>query len=154
MATPLFVFNALSFMTDVPFLFWVVASLWCSLRGFRLGRARWVLAGSACAALAFLTRQLGLALPVVANAQVWPSAGWWQGFGNNELNTLITTAQKNNFDIEVALAQISQAKAQAEIAGAPLYPQISLGADASRSGGHSGGRERRPAACPSTCRTP
>ncbi|HEY1837308.1 MAG TPA: efflux transporter outer membrane subunit [Rhizomicrobium sp.] len=76
--------------------------------------------------------------PVVANAQVWPSAGWWQGFGNDELNTLITAAQKNNFDIEVALAQISQAKAQAEIAGAPLYPQISLGADASRSGGHSG----------------
>ena len=38
MVTPLFVFNALSFMTDVPFLFWVVASMWCSLRAFRLGR--------------------------------------------------------------------------------------------------------------------
>ena len=70
MAAPLFVFNALSFMTDVPFLFWLLASLWCSLRGFRQGRARWVLAGSVCAALAFLTRQLGLALPAAAAGMV------------------------------------------------------------------------------------
>src|SRR5258706_11100556 len=70
MVAPLFVFNALSFMTDVPFLFWLVASLWCSLRGFRRGQARWVLAGSACAALAFLTRQLGLALPAAAALMV------------------------------------------------------------------------------------
>ena len=79
MVTPLFVFNALSFMTDVPFLFWVVASLWCSLRAFRLGRASWLLAGSACAALAFLTRQLGLALTPAAALLVLiyrPRAEW------------------------------------------------------------------------------
>jgi len=66
MVTPLFVFNALSFMTDVPMLFWVVASLWCSLRAFRLGQVRWLLVGSVCTALAFLTRQLGLALAPAA----------------------------------------------------------------------------------------
>jgi Dolichyl-phosphate-mannose-protein mannosyltransferase len=64
MVAPFFVFNALSFMTDVPFLFWVVTSVLCSLRAFRLGDLRWLVAGSVCAALAFLTRQLGLALPV------------------------------------------------------------------------------------------
>src|SRR6266542_4291548 len=63
MVAPLFVFNAHSFMTDVPFLFWLVLGLWCSLRAFRLGRLAWLGAGSICAALAFLTRQLGLALP-------------------------------------------------------------------------------------------
>ena len=79
MVAPLFVFNALSFMTDVPFLFWVVASMWCSLRAFRLGRVSWLLAGSACAALAFLTRQLGLALTPAAALLVLvyrPRADW------------------------------------------------------------------------------
>jgi Dolichyl-phosphate-mannose-protein mannosyltransferase len=61
MVAPLFVFNALSFMTDVPFLFWFVLGWWCSLRAFKLGSSRWLLAGSVCAAVAFLTRQLGLA---------------------------------------------------------------------------------------------
>jgi hypothetical protein len=82
MVTPLFVFNALSFMTDVPFLFWVVVSIWCSARAFRLGRVRWLWLGAVGAALAFLTRQLGLALPVAAALTVliyrprrdWP--GW------------------------------------------------------------------------------
>src|SRR5258706_11623715 len=64
MVAPLFVFNALSFMTDVPCLFWLVLGLGCSLRGFRLGRPGWLLAGSVCGALSFLTRQVGLALPV------------------------------------------------------------------------------------------
>lgn len=73
--------------------------------------------------------------PVNAAAQVWPNAAWWQGFGSDELNGLIVGAQKNNFDIELALAQISQAKAQAEIAGAPLFPQVSLGGNAQRNGG-------------------
>lgn len=37
MVPPLFVFNANSFMTDVPFLFWLIFGLWLSLRAFRLG---------------------------------------------------------------------------------------------------------------------
>ncbi len=79
MVAPLFVFNALSFMTDVPFLFWLMLSLWCSLRAFRLGRIGWLVAGSACAALAFLTRQLGLALPAAAGVVVFlyrPRSDW------------------------------------------------------------------------------
>lgn len=64
LVAPLFVFNAYSFMTDVPFLFWLLLSLWCSLRAFRRGGLAWLAAGSLCAAVAFLTRQLGLALPV------------------------------------------------------------------------------------------
>jgi hypothetical protein len=79
MVAPLFVFNAISFMTDVPFLFWLVVSLWCSLRAFRLGRVAWVVVGSACAALAFLTRQLGLALTPAVVLMVFiyrPRSDW------------------------------------------------------------------------------
>jgi hypothetical protein len=79
MVAPLFVFNALSFMTDVPFLFWLMLGLWCALRAFRLGRLGWLVAGSVCAALAFLTRQLGLALPAAAVVAVLvyrPRSDW------------------------------------------------------------------------------
>jgi hypothetical protein len=79
MVAPLFVFNALSFMTDVPFLFWLMLGLWCSLRAFRLGRLAWLGAGSVCAALAFLTRQLGLALPAAVALAVLvyrPRSDW------------------------------------------------------------------------------
>src|SRR5258708_989201 len=79
LVAPLFVFNAISFMTDVPFLFWLVAGMWCSLRAFRLGRVSWLVAGSACAALAFLTRQLGLALVPAAVLMVFiyrPRSDW------------------------------------------------------------------------------
>lgn len=70
MVAPFFVFNALSFMTDVPFLFWALLSVLCSLRAFRRGRLNWLVAGAVCAALAFLTRQLGLALPVAVAVMV------------------------------------------------------------------------------------
>ena len=79
MVAPLFVFNALSFMTDVPFLFWLIAGLWCSLRAFRQGRLAWLTAGSICGALAFLTRQLGLALPAAVALAVLlyrPRSDW------------------------------------------------------------------------------
>jgi len=72
LVAPLFVFNALSFMTDVPFLFWLLAGWWCALRAFRQGRLAWLVAGSACSALAFLTRQLGLALPAAVALAVLP----------------------------------------------------------------------------------
>jgi hypothetical protein len=79
MVTPLFVFNALSFMTDVPFLFWLLLGLWCALRAFRLQRAAWLVAASACSALAFLTRQLGLAQAVALALAVLifqPRSAW------------------------------------------------------------------------------
>jgi 4-amino-4-deoxy-L-arabinose transferase-like glycosyltransferase len=64
MAGPLFVFLTHSFMTDMPFLFWLMLGLWLSLRALRLKRVSLAFWGSLCAALAFLTRQLGLALPL------------------------------------------------------------------------------------------
>lgn len=66
MVAPLFVFYTHTFNTEVPFLSWLLLGLWCTLRGLRLGRLRWVLAGSVFAAVAFLTRQIGLALPAAA----------------------------------------------------------------------------------------
>jgi len=74
MVTPLFVFYSQSFNTEVPFLCWLLLGLWCSLRALRTDRLRWMWAGSVFSALAFLTRQIGLALPAAAALVVMADA--------------------------------------------------------------------------------
>src|SRR5256885_15900992 len=60
--------------------------------------------------------------PTARGAPVWPSAGWWQGFGSTELNGLITTAQTSNLDLAAAAARVLQAEAQSQISGSALFP--------------------------------
>ena len=62
----------------------------------------------------------------------WPSADWWRGFGSPELDDLIAQAQRANDDLAAAIARVQQADAQAQIAGAPLLPSLSVGANGSR----------------------
>src|SRR2546423_4286798 len=70
--------------------------------------------------------------PTARNAPVWPSAGWWAGFGSPELNGYITTAQTNNLDLAAAAARVLQAQAQTEISGSALFPSLTLDGTAQR----------------------
>lgn len=72
--------------------------------------------------------------PIPSDVGVWPSKDWWQGFGSTELDGLIDQAQANNFDIAVAASNVMQAMAQANIQRASLFPNITLDANAARSG--------------------
>jgi outer membrane protein, multidrug efflux system len=56
-----------------------------------------------------------------------PPLDWWRSFRSRELTALMDEALTANFDIAVAIAQITQADAQVRIAGAPLLPNLSLG---------------------------
>jgi len=67
-----------------------------------------------------------------AAAAVWPSADWWHGFGSARLDELIAQAERTNDDLAGAIARVREADAQARIAGAPLLPQVDLGAAATR----------------------
>jgi NodT family efflux transporter outer membrane factor (OMF) lipoprotein len=69
----------------------------------------------------------------------WPSADWWHGFRSARLDAYIAQAQAANFDIAAAIAQVREADAQAEVAGAPLLPAISGSASATRERASSGG---------------
>jgi NodT family efflux transporter outer membrane factor (OMF) lipoprotein len=60
-----------------------------------------------------------------ASHAVWPAEDWWRGFGSSQLNAFIAQAEAQNFDIEAAVARISEADAEARIAGAALLPSIS-----------------------------
>ena len=67
-----------------------------------------------------------------ADTAVWPQADWWHGFGSPRLDELIAEAQKSNDDLAGAIARVQEADAQVRIAGAPLFPSIDGGADATR----------------------
>jgi hypothetical protein len=68
MVSPLFVYLSFSFMTDVPALFWELGALYLFLAALRREDARLALVASVCAAVAFLTRQIGLMTAIAAGA--------------------------------------------------------------------------------------
>jgi NodT family efflux transporter outer membrane factor (OMF) lipoprotein len=70
-----------------------------------------------------------------SDTSVWPQADWWHGFGSPQLDDLIAEAQKSNDDLAGAIARVQEADAQVRIAGAPLFPSIDGGADATRERG-------------------
>lgn len=74
---------------------------------------------------AFQEQKSGPAAPV---SDRWPAT-----FGSAELTALAAAALDNNLDIAAAVARIDQADAQARISAAPLFPQISLSGDTTRS---------------------
>lgn len=56
----------------------------------------------------------------------WPAPDWWTAFRSPQLNALIAEARQGNTDLAAATARVQEAEAQAEVAGAPLYPSIQL----------------------------
>jgi len=68
----------------------------------------------------------------VGVAQQNPSTPFWQDLGSADLDRLIEQALAQNLDLEAALHRIEQARAQAKIGAAPLYPSASASGSASR----------------------
>jgi NodT family efflux transporter outer membrane factor (OMF) lipoprotein len=73
-----------------------------------------------------------------ANALTWPSATWWEGFGDAQLSAFIAQAQTNNADLYQAAARVRQADARARQAGAALLPTVGLDAASSSFYGRTG----------------
>ena len=55
--------------------------------------------------------------------------GWWQVYGDAQLNRIIEESLANNPSLEVALARVREAQSQADTAHAKLLPSSSLDAD-------------------------
>ncbi|NOG45993.1 MAG: efflux transporter outer membrane subunit [Calditrichaeota bacterium] len=53
-------------------------------------------------------------------------SAWWEGFGDEKLDSVIATAFEHNYSLQAAAARMEAAEAQATIAGADLYPSISI----------------------------
>ena len=81
--------------------------------------------------------------PVSASVSTEVSANWWKLYGSTELDRLIAEALNSNMDLAAAGQRISQFRAQAKIAGAPLWPAVGAAggfdyADSTQAGSGSG----------------
>jgi len=57
-----------------------------------------------------------------------PKELWWKDFESDELNELVDTALTNNYDLRIAVARVSQTRAQADVVKANEYPTLDAGA--------------------------
>jgi hypothetical protein len=82
LATPLFVVLGHTFMTDVPFLGFSLASVWLMLRGFERESKAATWGGLLLAIVATFVRQLGLSLlvgfAVATLVRGWPGGAGWR----------------------------------------------------------------------------
>lgn len=63
---------------------------------------------------------------LVASLPDTTADAWWSRFQDPILDTLVTLALAQNHNLQAAAGRVDAAKAQAKIAGAPLYPQVNL----------------------------
>ncbi len=62
----------------------------------------------------------------------WPELDWWKRFGDAQLDALVEEGLAGSPSIRLARARVDEAVATAQIAGAPLSPQVGAGADVTR----------------------
>jgi multidrug efflux system outer membrane protein len=72
---------------------------------------------------------------VQAQAASYADLPWWQVFQDPQLQELIRTALKQNYDLQIATERINQARAQVAITRSNLFPQVQGNGD------FSGGKE-------------
>jgi outer membrane protein, multidrug efflux system len=72
---------------------------------------------------------------VQAQASSYADLPWWQVFQDPQLQELVRTALKQNYDLQLATERINQARAQLAITRSNLFPQVQGNAD------FSGGKE-------------
>ncbi len=63
---------------------------------------------------------------LAGTSQDWPSDSWWQDFGDQQLDVLVTEALKDSPTVEQAAARIRIGVAQAELARAALMPSVGV----------------------------
>src|SRR5271154_182536 len=71
-----------------------------------------------------------------AQAASYADLPWWQVFQDSQLQELIRTALKQNYDLQLATERISAARDQVAITRSSLFPQVQ------GSGNFAGGKEQ------------
>ena len=59
-------------------------------------------------------------------------SGWWEVYPDTDLQALLATALKNNYDVKIAVARIDEARAQLGSTRLNYLPQVSVDAGAAR----------------------
>src|SRR6266478_3438179 len=74
-------------------------------------------------------RDLGENRQAQAQAASYADLPWWQVFQDPQLQELIRTALKQNYDLQIATERINAARAQLAITRSNLFPQVQGNAD-------------------------
>ena len=74
----------------------------------------------------------------VPGSEAASATAWWRGFGDEQLETLITTALDDNIDVQIAVARLTEAEARITSQRAANWPSVDASADASATGDISG----------------
>src|SRR5438874_2393256 len=62
----------------------------------------------------------------------WPALDWWKRYGDPQLDALVGEALAGSPNMRLAQARLDQARAQAQVAGASLKPQLNADASVNR----------------------
>ena len=62
----------------------------------------------------------------------WPAPDWWKRYGDPQLDALVGEALAGSPNMRLAQARLDQARAQAQVAGASLKPQLNAEASVNR----------------------
>ena len=73
-------------------------------------------------------RGVPVAAPVAATSASLGDAKWWDVFQDEQLQSLIRTALKQNYDVRIAAERVLAAQAQLRIARSNQYPTAGVGA--------------------------
>jgi len=74
-------------------------------------------------------RDMSETSPAQVQAASFADLPWWQVFQDPQLQELIRTALKENYDLQLATERISAARAQVAITRSNLFPQVQAGGD-------------------------
>jgi len=74
----------------------------------------------------------GASLAGTPVSAAWPELDWWKRFGDSQLDRLVEEALAGSPGMRLARARADQALAAAQIARAPLGPQVGAGVDVTR----------------------
>jgi NodT family efflux transporter outer membrane factor (OMF) lipoprotein len=76
--------------------------------------------------------EMGQSVKDEATAAAWPELDWWKRFGDAQLDALVEEGLAGSASIRLARARVDQALAAAQVARAPLGPQVGASADVTR----------------------
>jgi NodT family efflux transporter outer membrane factor (OMF) lipoprotein len=71
------------------------------------------------------SQDFATATSFVAPPLSWPEQQWWLTYQDEQLNQLMRETLAGSPDLAIAQARVQRAQAMAEVAGAPLLPQLS-----------------------------
>lgn len=74
-------------------------------------------------------RDTNAGTPVDAQTSSYADLPWWQVFQDPQLQELIRTALKQNYDLRIATERINSARAEVVVTRSSLFPQVSTGAN-------------------------